>query len=38
MNALIRKAILFLVAGLASRLCAQTLTDLAPAAPSPGTN
>src|SRR5512135_2673741 len=38
MNLNIRSAMLFLAAGLASSLCAQTLTDLGPAAPSPGTN
>jgi hypothetical protein len=38
MNLIIRSAILFLSAGLASSLCAQTLTDLGPAAPSPGTS
>jgi hypothetical protein len=36
MNLILRSAILFLGAGLASSLCAQTLTDLGPAAPSPG--
>jgi hypothetical protein len=38
MNLTNRSAILFLAAGLASSLCAQTLTDLGPAAPSPGAN
>ena len=38
MNTLIRRAILFLVVGLAGSLCAQTLTDIGSAAPSPGTN
>ena len=35
MNLILRSAILVLGAGLASSLCAQTLTDLGPAAPSP---
>ena len=38
MKLILRSASLFLAAGLASSLCAQTLTDLGPAAPSPGTN
>ena len=38
-NLIIRRLLLpFLAAGLAGSLCAQTLTDLGPAAPSPGTN
>src|ERR1700694_162299 len=38
MNLVIRSCVLVLAASLASSLCAQTLTDLGPAAPSPGTN
>src|ERR1035438_3759047 len=36
MNLVLRSAILFLAAGLAGSLCAQTLADLGPVAPSPG--
>ena len=38
MNLILHSAIFVLAAGLARSLCAQTLRDLGPAAPSPGTN